>query len=59
MFVKPVKAPHQAVLSACYALFDDLPDIEMESEMMRRVGFDHDPGTAEEFVLGFIADRTS
>ena len=47
------------VLSAYYALFDDLTDKEVELEMLRRVGLEQAPETAEEYVRAFIAERTS
>ena len=47
------------VLSAYYALFGDLTDKDVELEMLRRVGFDQSPETAEEYVQAFIAERTS
>ncbi len=47
------------VLSAYYALFDDLTDKEVELEMLRRVAFDQAPETAEEYVRAFIAECTS
>ena len=47
------------VLSDYYALFDDLTDKEVELEMLRRVGFDQAPETAEEYVRACIAECTS
>ena len=46
------------LLTAYFELFDDLPDSEAEQEMFRSVGFHSAPETAEEFIRGFIADRT-
>jgi hypothetical protein len=47
------------VLAAYYELFEDLPDVEEEQEMLRRVGFYSKPSNAEEFVRKFIARRTA
>ena len=47
------------VLSAYYALFDDLTDKEVELEMLQRVGFDQAPATAEEYVRAFNTECTS
>jgi hypothetical protein len=47
-----------AVLEAYAALFRNLRDMDAHAEMLRWVGFDYWPATAEEFCRDFIADRT-
>ncbi|MBM4298299.1 MAG: hypothetical protein FJ143_11225 [Deltaproteobacteria bacterium] len=46
-----------ATLAAYVALFEDYPDGEAHSEMLRTIGFDWEPESAIEFVRRFIADR--
>jgi len=38
-------------------VFDDVPDVELWNEMLRRVGFSLWPKTAEEFVRRYAAER--
>ena len=47
------------VFGAYLELFEDGPDAERNSEMMRQVGFHYWPENAEQFVRDFIADRTT
>lgn len=38
-------------------VFDDVPDVELWNEMLRRVGFSLWPETAAEFVRRYAAER--
>jgi hypothetical protein len=47
------------VLAAYYELFEDLPDTEELSDMLRNIGFGSTYDTAEDFVRAFIRRRVA
>jgi hypothetical protein len=47
-----------SLLEAYSELFDGLTDVEVSSEMFRRIGLSWFPITATEFVIKFISVRT-
>jgi hypothetical protein len=55
---KTIKDVDPTLLDAYGALWDDVPDSEQHSEMLRLIGFQSFPQTAEEFVKQYIAVRT-
>ena len=56
---KTIKDVDPTLLDAYGSLWDDeVHDSEQHSEMLRLVGFQFFPQTAEEFVKQYIADRT-
>ena len=46
-------------LSELGGVHDGLLDVERWTEMLRDVGFNSAPETAEDFIRSFIADRTA
>ncbi|SDH07880.1 hypothetical protein [Pelagibacterium luteolum] len=49
----------QTLLTAAEELFEDAPDIEVWTEMLRQEGFASEHSSAAEFVKAFISKRSS